>query len=161
MTTFVIHPLPVSVLDEMRAARADGADTGDTAGTAAVVAVIAEGGEPVRCCLRDAAPGDELLLVNYEPPLPDSPYRERGAVYVHAQACRQPPVRSVYPPQWRRRPQVLRAYDARGWIHDATTSHDGSDPERALLEVLGRPGVVEVHSRNIEYGCYMFAATRG
>ncbi len=52
---------------------------------------------------------------------------------------------------------MLRAYDDRGWIHPATTVHDGSDPESAIAEVLAAPGVVEVHSRNIAYGCYMFA----
>jgi hypothetical protein len=148
MTTFTIHPLPESVLADVRSMRPG-------------AAVIAEGGEPVRCCLRDAALGDELLLVNYEPPLPESPYREKGAVYVHARPCEEPPVQSVYPPDWRQRPQVLRAYDARGWIHDATTVHDGTDPERALRDVLAQPGVVQVHSRNVAYGCYMFTATRG
>jgi hypothetical protein len=37
--------------------------------------------------------------------------------------------------------------------------HDGTDPEAALAAVLAAPGVVEVHSRNIAYGCYMFAVT--
>ena len=54
---------------------------------------------------------------------------------------------------------MLRAYDERGWIHDATTVHDGSDPERAIRDVLAAPGVVLVHSRNVAYGCYMFAIT--
>jgi hypothetical protein len=54
---------------------------------------------------------------------------------------------------------VLRAYDARGWIHEATRVHDGTDPQAALAEVLAAPGVVQVHSRNIAYGCYMFTAT--
>jgi hypothetical protein len=35
--------------------------------------------------------------------------------------------------------------------------HDGSDPESAIAEVLAASGVVEVHSRNIAHGCYMFA----
>ena len=37
--------------------------------------------------------------------------------------------------------------------------HDGTDPEAVLAAVLAAPGVVEVHSRNIAYGCYMFAVT--
>jgi hypothetical protein len=56
------------------------------------------------------------------------------------------------------RPQVLRAYDERGWIHPATRVHDGTEPERELAEVLATPGVVEVHSRNVAYGCWMFTA---
>jgi len=53
----------------------------------------------------------------------------------------------------------LRAYDARGWIHPATRVHDGSDPEGAIAAVLGEPGVMELHSRNVAYGCFMFAVT--
>jgi hypothetical protein len=141
MTDFVIHPLPADV------PRTDG------------VPVVAGGGEPLRCCLRDATAGEELVLFNFEPPLPDSPYRERGAVFAHAAACAGPASTS-YPPDWQGRPQALRAYDARGWIHPSTRVHDGADPETALADVLSDPTVVEVHSRNLAYGCYMFTATR-
>ncbi len=120
----------------------------------------AAGGEPLRCCLRDARSGEPVVLFNYSPPLPAaSPYQEAGAVFVHASACGGPSS-AGYPPEWAGRPQVLRAYDARGWIHPATRVHDGSDPEGVLAEVLAEPGVVEVHSRNVAYGCYMFRATR-
>ncbi|MGH3358401.1 MAG: DUF1203 domain-containing protein, partial [Nocardioidaceae bacterium] len=64
-----------------------------------------------------------------------------------------------YPEDWRGRPQVVRAYDARGWIHDART-HDGEQPERVLEDLLADPAVERVHSRNIAYGCYMFEVTR-
>jgi hypothetical protein len=123
-------------------------------------AVIASGGEPLRCCLRDAAAGEELVLFNYSPPLPaDSPYQERGAVFAHAGAC-DGPSGAAYPVEWVGRAQVLRAYDSRGWIHPATCVHDGSDPEAAIAGVLAHPEVVLVHSRNVAYGCYMFAVER-
>jgi hypothetical protein len=146
MTSFRIHALPDAVVTAARTS------TG-------AISVVAGGGEPVRCCLRDAAPGDALLLVNYEPPIPASPYRERGAIYVHAEACPSVPATGEYPTDWRGRPQVLRAYDERGWIHEATTVHDGTDPEAAIAAVLAAPGVVQVHSRNIAYGCFMFTIT--
>jgi hypothetical protein len=124
------------------------------------VAVVASGGEPLRCCLRDASAGEELVLFNYSPPLPTpSPYEERGAVFAHASSCGGP-ISPGYPADWVGRPQVLRAYDSRGWIHPATRVHDGSDPEGALAEVFADPAVVEVHSRNVAYGCFMFAVTR-
>jgi hypothetical protein len=124
------------------------------------VRVVAAGGEPVRCCLRDAGPGELLLLFGYEPPLPASPYREVGAVFAHAEPCAGPVTTSEYPSDWFGRPQVLRAYDARGWIHPATRVHDGRGPEAALAEVLREHGVVQVHSRNVAYGCWMFTASR-
>jgi len=145
--SFSIHAIPADTVDELR--KTDGAASAEW---------IAAGGEPVRCCLRDARDGERLLLVNYEPPLPPSPYREVGAVFIHAEPC-SGPEGDGYPADWRTRPQVLRAYDARGWIHPATTTHDGHDPEAVLARVLATPGVVEVHSRNVAYGCYMFTAT--
>jgi hypothetical protein len=147
-TAFRIHAIPADVLDR---ARLGGAAEPLTGG----------GGEPLRCCLRDAGPGEELILFNYEPPIPGtgSPYRETGAVYAHARPCAGPPAQHGCPEEWRGRPQVLRAYDERGWIHEATRVHDGCDPEAAVAAVLAEPGVVEVHSRNVAYGCFMFAAT--
>lgn len=124
------------------------------------VAVVAAGGEPLRCCLRDASAGEELVLFNYSPPLPaPSPYEERGAVFTHASPCGGPDS-AGYPPEWAGRPQVLRAYDERGWIHPATRVHDGTDPDAAIAAVFAHPEVVAVHSRNVAYGCFMFAITR-
>jgi hypothetical protein len=121
---------------------------------------VAAGGEPVRCCLRDAREGEELLLFGYEPPLPDSPYREIGAVFAHARACGGAPEGLHYPADWYGRAQVLRAYDSAGRIHPASRLHDGSDPEAAITAVLAEPGVTLIHSRNVVYGCYMFAVLR-
>jgi hypothetical protein len=145
-----IHALPSDVLERMRGSAPD----------LPVERVRAEGGEPLRCCLRDARPGEACLLAGYEPRLPESPYVEKGAVFVHADPCGGP-ADDGYPRDWERRPQVLRAYDERGWIHPATRTHDGTDPAAELAAVLAEPGVAVVHSRNVAYGCYMFAATAG
>jgi hypothetical protein len=153
MSDFQIHALPAGVLADVRA---------NGVGVAGVPAerVVATGGEPVRCCLRDAAPGEELLLFGYEPPLPTSPYREVGPVFVHASACPGTAAPDTYPKAWYGRPQVLRAYDERGWIHPATRVHDGTRPEAVIAEMLADPDVVLIHSRNVAYGCYMFTVTR-
>jgi Protein of unknown function (DUF1203) len=142
MADYLIHPLPVH----------------DVPG----VTTTANGGEPLRCCLRDATAGESLVLFNHEPPLPgsDSPYREKGAVFTHASPCAGPESAASYPADWLGRPQVLRAYDARGWIHPSTVVHDGTDPAAAIASVLAHQEVVEVHSRNPAYGCYMFRITR-
>jgi hypothetical protein len=151
--TFTIHPLPKSVIDDVRR-------NGDTYGNPPVE-LVAEGGEPLRCCLRDARPGEACLLFNYAPRLPlTSPYRETGAIFTHAGGCDETPAADAYPSDWYGRPQVLRAYDERGWIHPSTTTHDGGDPEAEIAAILAHPEVVEVHSRNINYGCYMFRITR-
>jgi hypothetical protein len=147
MTTYRIHALEPAALDQARAA----------AGTERS---LAGGGEPLRCCLRDAHPGEPLLLFGYAPPLPPSPYREVGAVFAHAAPCPGRDPDDGYPADWYGRPQVLRAYDAHGRIHPATRVHDGTDPRAAIVAVLGDPEVVQVHSRNVAYGCFMFRIQR-
>jgi hypothetical protein len=151
MTTFQIHAIPDATLDGVRGSGTDASGN-------PVEHVTAAGGEPLRCCLRDADPGEELILFGYEPPLPPSPYREVGAVFAHAKPCGGPAGADRYPPAWRGRSQVLRAYDRRGWIRDAKV-HDGSDPETVIDRLLADPEVVQVHSRNVAYGCYMFTVT--
>lgn len=153
VTTFQVRPIPHDLFDEIRA-------TGLDVSGNPVQHVVAGGGEPVRCCLRDADDGEALILFGFEPPIPASPYREIGAVFAHADPCPGPERTDAYPTGWRGRPQVLRAYDDRGWIHPATTTHDGSDPESVIAEILADPGVTQLHSRNVAYGCYMFSISR-
>jgi Protein of unknown function (DUF1203) len=148
-----IHALPDAVLDDVRASDLDASGN-------PVESVTAEGGEPVRCCLRDAVDGEAVILFGYAPDIPTSPYREVGPVFAHATPCEGPTSTDAYPAGWIGRAQVLRAYDARGWIHPSTRVHDGADPMALIDEMLGDPEVVQVHSRNVAYGCYMFRATR-
>jgi len=150
---FNIHSIPHDLLARVRSSRVDVSGN-------RVEPLSAEGGEPLRCCLRDAQPGEALILFGYEPPIGKSPYREIGAVFAHAEACAGPPAHDVYPPEWRGRRQVLRAYDRRGWIREATV-HDGSDPEGEIARLFADPESIQLHSRNVAYGCFMFAVTRG
>jgi hypothetical protein len=151
-TTFQIHEIPADVLDTVRT-------TGRDVSGNPVESITAEGYEPLRCCLRDARAGEELILFGYEPPLPDSPYREIGAVLTHARRCSGPQHDQPYPQDWYGRPQVLRSYDRRGWIRDGKL-HDGKEPEPLIAEMLADPEVAQIHSRNVTWGCYMFTITR-
>jgi hypothetical protein len=152
-TAFTIHALTPAFMDSVRTSQVDVSGN-------PVEHLVAEGGEPLRCCLRDAEPDERLLLFGYEAPLPASPYREIGAVLAHADPCPGRADSGEYPAQWRGRAQVLRAYDERGWIHDATTVHDGGNPEAAITAIIAAPEVVLIHSRNVAWGCYMFSITR-
>jgi hypothetical protein len=151
-STFEVVRLPYDVLGRARSAQTDASGN-------PVVALTADGGEPLRCCLRDAEPGEAIMLFGYEPVLPPSPYREVGAVFAHAVACEGPVEQGSYPSAWRGRSQVLRAYDERGWICDARV-HDGENPEAVIEEMLQNSAVTQIHSRNVAYGCYMFLVRR-
>ncbi|MEU4681241.1 DUF1203 domain-containing protein [Micromonospora sp. NPDC023737] len=149
---FVVRPLPSDLLHVVRRTRRDAADR-------PVEATTAGGGEPLRCCLRDAAPGEALLLFGYAPPTAEGPYREIGPVFTHAAACPGPGPTDAYPAAWRGREQILRAYDRQGRIHGGRR-HDGFDPEPVIAELLADPAVRQLHSRNVVYGCFMFAVER-
>ncbi|MFG1656200.1 DUF1203 domain-containing protein [Micromonospora chersina] len=152
-TRYVIRPVPAEVLADLRR-------TGRDASGQPPERSCAEGGEPLRCCLRDATPGEALLLFGYAPPLPPGPYREVGPIFAHAVDCPGPADPTAYPADWRGRPQVLRAYDRRGRIVGGRR-HDGDDPEAVIAELLADPAVDRLHSRNVVYGCWMFTVARG
>lgn len=156
MTTthgFRIHALSRELLAAVRASGLD-------ASANPIVALDAEGGEPLRCCLRNARAGEPIILFGYEPPIGGpSSYRELGAVFAHAAECAGPADDGAYPEAWRGKPQVVRSYDRRGLIRAAAV-HDGSEPEREIARLLADPEAVQVHSRNVAYGCFMFRVTR-
>lgn len=54
---------------------------------------------------------------------------------------------------------MLRAYDRQGRIHGGRL-HDGTDPEEVISELFADPAVHQLHSRNVVYGCFMFAVER-
>ncbi|MFE9693573.1 DUF1203 domain-containing protein [Micromonospora sp. NPDC005806] len=151
-TGYLIRPVPPPVLAEVRR-------TGRDACGQPLERCCAEGGEPLRCCLRDATPGEPLLLFGYAPPIPAGPYREVGPIFAHAVDCPGRADVTGYPADWRGRPQVLRAYDRRGRIVGGRR-HDGGDPEAVIAELFADPAVDRLHSRNVVYGCFMFAVVR-
>ncbi|MBV8933628.1 MAG: DUF1203 domain-containing protein [Kutzneria sp.] len=114
---------------------------------------------PLRCCLRDADPGTEVLLFGYAPDGTGGPYSELGPVFAHAESCSGPKSTDEYPADWKPLAQMIRGYDERGWMIRAEM-HAGRTPEEAIQRVFGDPQVVEVHSRNPLQGCYMFAVER-
>ncbi len=67
IVAFQIHPVPADVLAQV------GARGVDAVSGTPVEHLVAEGGEPLRCCLRDADPGEDVMLFGYEPPLPTRP----------------------------------------------------------------------------------------
>src|SRR4051812_35735649 len=93
----------------------------DPAAVAPVVRVTADGhGYPCRRCLRDARPGDELLLLPYDPWTVASPYGGAGPVYVHATACTPFADDGAIPELVTRRPALsVRGYDADGMLTEA------------------------------------------
>jgi hypothetical protein len=147
---FTIEAVPVDVLARLRAA-------------ATVVRVADESaGFPCRQCLRDAAVGEELVLVSYDPFDgwgDDSPYRAASAIYLHRDDCSAERDRSTVPDQLFHRQLSLRTFDAAAMMLDGRVVQ-GHDLAEALDEVLGLPGAERAHIHNAGAGCFAAVAHR-
>jgi len=132
----------------------------DDFGNPLVVTVNSDpGGTPLRCCLREAAVGERVALLAWQPsPLPGA-YAEVGPVFVHAEACPGWTGRG-YPEGFRGRRQLLRSYDGSGRVVANEIVDGGAAAEAALDVLLDRPDVAYVHARNVLAGCYMFQIQR-
>ena len=120
-----------------------------------------EGGWPLRCCLTDSVPGDELAIVGWSPFPWRGPFAETGPIVIHAHPCGGTEDRDV-PAQFLTRRQLVRpyGYDRRiAYDHLAVVDPDGSLPS-VLEELLRLDDIDFVHVRNLRPGCYSFTARR-
>ena len=109
-------------------------------------------GYPCRISLTDAAPGDEVILVNYEHHRADSPYRSSFAVFVREGETRFDAVNEV-PEQLRKRMLALRGYDTSGMLRKAELV-DGPNLETGIDAMFAGPDVAYIHAHFAKPGCY-------
>jgi hypothetical protein len=150
--SFQVSAIPATELDRVRAGGVD--DLGNELRPAP-----AAGGEPLRCCLRDATEGEDIVLIGYRSSGLGGPYAETGPIFVHAAACAGYGEPTAYPAGFRHRTQVFRSYGPDGRIVDGEVV-TGTDAETAIERLLARPEVARIDSRNVTYGCYMFRIER-
>jgi hypothetical protein len=117
------------------------------------------GGAPLRCCLRESWPGERIGLMAWSPFPWSGPYAEVGPVFVHADACDGYPTSDRWPPAYRGRRQVLRAYGQSQSIVAAVVA-EPDEIDAALDELLARDDVDFVHARNVAHGCWMLTVSR-
>ena len=107
---------------------------------------------PCRVSLTDAAPGERLILVNYEHQPAHSPYRSTGPIFVR-EAAGEPYDGAEVPPVVRMRLVSLRAYDGDGTMVDAEVV-EGREIEPVLERLFGRDDTAYVHVHNARRGCF-------
>jgi hypothetical protein len=161
-TAYTVHPIAPVVLAELRRL--------DDAGNAPVRVHDAEGGSPLRCCLRRAEPGAELLLLSYAPlrrwaeetGAHPGPYDEVGPVFVHACPEDCPGSGDTgYPAAMHHGDRVLRAYDGNGHILRGVLVHPDADlADEALTAMFSDPEVALVHVRAVGHGCFQHEVRR-
>lgn len=150
-STYALHPIEPDEADRLRAA-----------GGPRHVA-DATPGYPCRQCLRDAEPGDELILVSHDPFATDSPYRSASPVFLHAESCGEPVARAAgtgaIPDQLAVRRLAVRGFDPAAMMLEATIV-DGTDLAEALDALFADPRISVAHVHFAERGCWATNVTR-
>ncbi|MEU0900200.1 DUF1203 domain-containing protein [Streptomyces massasporeus] len=157
-TTYTARPIMPRALKELR--------TTDDAGRRTDGFTDAEGGSPLRCCLRHSEPGERLALVSYAPlrrwasetGATPGAYDEQGPVFIHADACAGPAGGTL---PFTGSHRTLRRYSAEGRILGGRLVGEPGEFQQALLEAFDDPAVALVHVRAVEYGCFLYEVRRG
>ena len=151
--SLLVHPIDPARLEAVRATGADGhgnqlrpfAATGQ--------------GEPLRCCLRYAEPGERITLISYAPFEEPSVWREVGPVYIHAARCEGYTATGRLPDQLATGPRVLRTYRADGTMnyeHNTVVTEE-ADLQPIIKRLLSEPDVTTVHVRTLAPQCFLYA----
>lgn len=110
-------------------------------------------GFPDRVELRDAAPGESLLLLNFVHQPARNAYRGSHAIFVREGAELRYDRIDEVPELLRSRPLSLRAFDAEDMLVDANLL-PGTALEGHIEGFLGDPRVAYVHVHYATRGCY-------
>jgi hypothetical protein len=110
-------------------------------------------GFPDRVELRDAEPGESVLLLNFTHLAVDSPYRSSHAIFVREGAERSASTVNDVPESLRARLISLRAFDAAGMMTDADVV-DGKALVPLIERFLADPAVSYLHAHYARRGCY-------
>ncbi|MFG2605806.1 DUF1203 domain-containing protein [Streptomyces sp. NPDC048514] len=157
MTTYTARPITAEVLEELRDA--------DDAGRPPLPFADAEGGAPLRCCLRRSTPGEWIALVSYAPlrrwaagtGAEPGAYDEQGPVFVHAAECPGPDGAAL---PFTGAHRTVRRYSADGHILGGRLVEDEAGFEPAFAEAFADPEVALLHVRAVEYGCFLYEVRR-
>lgn len=113
----------------------------------------AKPGFPDRVEVRDADPGETLLLLNYEHQPANTPYRASHAIFVREGAETAYSGVDVIPEPLKIRPISLRAFNEAGEMVDADLV-DGIELRPLIERFFANPEVAYLHAHYAKRGCY-------
>lgn len=155
MTRLLVQAIDPARLDAVRATGTDG--HGNSFRSFAATGH----GEPLRCCLRYADPGEQIALISYALFEHPSVWTEVGPVYIHAQGCGGYTQTGRLPEQLATGPRVLRTYrddDTMNYDHNTVVTND-ADLRPIIERLLSEPDVATVHVRTLAHQCFLYAVT--
>jgi hypothetical protein len=110
-------------------------------------------GFPDRIGVRDAEPGETVLLVNYTHQTADSPYRASHAIFVREGAEQAYDEVNEVPEVLRSRLLSLRGFDEAGFMVEADVV-DGRELEHAIQAFFDDSRIAYIQAHFAKPGCY-------
>lgn len=110
-------------------------------------------GYPDRIEMRDAEPGETVLLLNHVCQSANTPYHASHAVFVREGAEESYDRLNEVPEVMRVRLLSLRGYDARGMMLDADVV-EGQYLEPVIERLFANRHIAYIHVHNAKRGCY-------
>lgn len=110
-------------------------------------------GYPCRVSLKDAEPGERLILLPFDHQPAHSPYKASGPIFVRENVHETADIVGGLPEVFTGRLLSLRAYDAKDLIVDAEVVQ-GSDARDVIAGFFARDDVSYIHAHNAKRGCY-------
>jgi hypothetical protein len=116
---------------------------------------VADGqaGIPDRIELRDAQPGESVLLLNYTHQPANTPFQASHAIFVLEWAQAAYDRADEVPRALRSRVLSLRAFDAAHYMIAADLV-DGRESETLIERLFTNPEVAYIHAHYAKWGCY-------
>ena len=110
-------------------------------------------GYPCRITLRDAEPGDTVLLMNFESHSVATPYRSAYAIYVNESADETVRTVDAVPQVFQGRPIALRIFNDEGMLIGADLAREEA-VDGAIRRAFENPRAAYIHAHNAAHGCY-------
>jgi hypothetical protein len=118
------------------------------------VRASSERGFPCRVSLDHAAPGEDVILLNFVSHDAPTPYRTAFAIFVREQAGEAPLFVDRLPPVLEGRTLSLRAFDSAGMLREAALAEPG-EAEARIEALLADGAVATIHAHTAAYGCFL------
>ena len=112
------------------------------------------GAFPCRVTLEDAAPGEELVLINHVSNDVDGPFRTAHAIFVRPDAADPARFEDEIPPMIDRRIVSLRGFDAAGMLRAGLLAAPGEADAR-IRDLFADTDIATIHAHTAAYGCFL------
>lgn len=116
-------------------------------------------GFPCRVSLEDAAPGEELVLLNHVSHDVSGPFRTAYAIYVRKDAQVPGSFADEAPPYLDRRTLSLRGFGADGLLKDGLLVAPG-EADCGIRRLFEQPQIDTIHAHAATYGCFLACIER-